>query len=330
MKNIFVVCLIAVSMTVQAQKPEINLNEPYLKSIKKHQLTISDTSSLYVNDGDSKALFYYALVPKNQIKGVVVILPSAWELAEETFNNNLKLASIAYDSGIMTVVPSLNFNLCMDKTALGFLNAVFSDLLERYKPPQNKIIIGGLSLGAMNAIRYTEMAYQDSSMTKIKPTSVYGIDPPLDFASLYYTFSRTVKKHMSEAAVGEASSYLERMETQFGGNPENNPEKYVYYSMYSRNQPEGGNAKYLKTIPVRIYSDPDIDWHLKNRKVDLYDMNALNQTAMINELRQMGNNNAEFINALGKGIRPNGMRHPHSWSIAEPVDCLNWIIKCLN
>jgi hypothetical protein len=327
MKYIFVVCLVAASITMQAQKPEINLDEPYLKSIKKHQLTISDTSSLYVNDGDSKALFYYALVPMNQIRGVLIILPSTWERAEDAFNNNKKLASFAYDSGIMTVVPSINFNLCMNETAIGFLNATFTDVLEKYNAPMNKVVIGGFSLGGMNAIRYTEAAYQDSSKTRVKPVAVYGVDPPLDFVSLYYTFSRTVKKNMSEAAVGEAGSYLERMETQFGGNPEKYPEKYAYYSM---NQPEGGNAQYLRTIPIRIYSDPDIDWHLKNRNVDLYDMNALNQTAIINYLQQMGNDRAEFINALRKGYRPNGMRHPHSWSIVEPVDCINWIIKCLN
>jgi hypothetical protein len=99
--------------------------------------------------------------------------------------------------------------------------------------------------------------------------------------------------------------------------------------MYSRNQLEGGNARYLKNVPVRIYSDPDIDWQMKNRHVDYYDMNALDQAAMINELNLMGNNEAEFINALGKGYRLNGMRHPHSWSLVEPEDCINWIMKHL-
>jgi hypothetical protein len=129
--------------------------------------------------------------------------------------------------------------------------------------------------------------------------------------------------------VNEAIGYIEKMNTQFGGPPEKFPVKYIQYSMYSRNQPEGGNAVYLKTVPVRIYSDPDIDWQMKNRHADLYDMNALDQTAMINQLSFLGNTKAEYINALGKGYRPNGMRHPHSWSIAEPVDCLAWILKCL-
>ncbi len=117
------------------------------------------------------------------------------------------------------------------------------------------------------------------------------------------------------------------MRLQFGGPPDKKADTYIFYSMYSRNQKEGGNTKYLKNVPIRIYSDPDIDWHLEKRHTDYYDMNALDQTAMINQLHLMGNDKAKYINALGKGYRLNGSRHPHSWSIVEPVDCLNWIIK---
>ena len=102
---------------------------------------------------------------------------------------------------------------------------------------------------------------------------------------------------------------------------------YSKHSMYSKSLKNGGNAKYLINTPIRIYSDPDIDWHLKERQTDFYDMNALDQTAMINQLRIMGNEEAEFINALGKGYRLNGMRHPHSWTIAEPKELIDWIIN---
>jgi hypothetical protein len=62
----------------------------------------------------------------------------------------------------------------------------------------------------------------------------------------------------------------------------------------------------------------------------MYDMNALDQSAMILLLNDMGNKKAEFINAYGKGYRIEGNRHPHSWSIVEPIGTINWILKCLN
>ncbi|MBX9449077.1 MAG: hypothetical protein KL787_04905 [Taibaiella sp.] len=81
----------------------------------------------------------------------------------------------------------------------------------------------------------------------------------------------------------------------------------------------------MKDIPVRIYNDVDVCWWIENRNADLYAMNAVDQSAMINLLRMNGNTRAEFINAYQKGYRLEGMRHPHSWSIVDPEDCIDWI-----
>lgn len=101
------------------------------------------------------------------------------------------------------------------------------------------------------------------------------------------------------------------------------------YSGFSRSAEDGGNARYLDKMPIRTYNDVDVNWWIDNRGRDLYDMNALDQSAMINLLRQNGNSNAEFINAYGKGFRMEGDRHPHSWSIVDAGECIRWILKWL-
>ena len=65
---------------------------------------------------------------------------------------------------------------------------------------------------------------------------------------------------------------------------------------------------------------------MKNRKMSYYEMNALDQSAMILELNALGNSRAEFIVALGKGYRLNGERHPHSWSLIDPAESVRWIL----
>jgi hypothetical protein len=119
------------------------------------------------------------------------------------------------------------------------------------------------------------------------------------------------------------------MDREFGGSPEAKPAAYLQHSMFSAASADGGNARYLRSVPVRIYCDPDIDWQLANRRVDYYDMNALDGAAMINRLHLNGNERAQFVSALGKGYRPDGMRHPHSWSLAAPEDCVEWALACL-
>ncbi|HRC32087.1 MAG TPA: hypothetical protein PK736_01445 [Bacteroidia bacterium] len=42
------------------------------------------------------------------------------------------------------------------------------------------------------------------------------------------------------------------------------------------------------------------------------------------------NTNAEMIVTYDKGVRIDGTKHPHSWSIMDSQDCLDWILKQLN
>ena len=146
MKNLLILYFVAAVMEAQAQIPSMTLNGHYLKNLKKHQLTIRDNSDLYINDVDSTALFYYTLVPNEQIKGLLIMLPSTGEQVVEVFNSNQKLITLAHDRGIMTVVLSINNNLCLEETAFQFLNVAFSDVIKKYNPPLKKIVIGGFSL----------------------------------------------------------------------------------------------------------------------------------------------------------------------------------------
>jgi hypothetical protein len=49
--------------------------------------------------------------------------------------------------------------------------------------------------------------------------------------------------------------------------------------------------------------------------------------AMVNSPKIMGNE--DVIISYGKGFKLDGSKHPHSWSIMDSVDCLNWISKLL-
>ncbi|MBL4704262.1 MAG: hypothetical protein JKY54_07060 [Flavobacteriales bacterium] len=307
----------------------INLDKALVQNLEINPISNSDSTNIYVGDGTSSELFYYAILPKERIEGVLILFPSTWESVESVINNNITLAKLAYAKNLLLIVPSINYNLCLDENSMSFLNKAFKHMIERYAPPIDKIVLGGFSLGGMNAIRYTEMAYNTKITTLFKPAAVYGVDPPLDLDRLYRSFERTIEKNFSKPAMREAEDYLNKINLQFGGNPTDFPEDFVKYSMFSKSEKDGGNAKDLINVPIRIYCDPDIDWQLKNRRMDLYDMNAIDQTAMISYLLLSGNTKAEFISVIGKGYRMDGRRHPHSWSLVDPEDCINWIFKTI-
>jgi hypothetical protein len=89
----------------------------------------------------------------------------------------------------------------------------------------------------------------------------------------------------------------------------------------------GGKARLLAGVAVRLYTEPDIDWWMTNRKVDYYSMNALDAAALILQLRLLGNRQAALITTEGRGVRPDGVRHPHSWSIVDEPELGAWILR---
>ena len=75
-----------------------------------------------------------------------------------------------------------------------------------------------------------------------------------------------------------------------------------------------------------MYTEPDLLFFLEH-VTDLYSLNALDVVFAINELRAMGNRQAELVITSGRGYRADlgGIRLPHSWSIVDEPELASWI-----
>ena len=189
-------------LTINGQQLNIiNLNESYLKRLDKNPISIIDSTNIYIGDGESTSLFYCALIPEQKTKGVLVLFPATGELVEDVFNNNIALVKILADSNILTIVLSINYNLCLDKTTLNYMNVAFEHTIKKYKVSKDKFVLGGFSLGGMNSIRYTELTYENSKLTTIQTKAVCGVDPPLDLVGLYNKFTRIEERNFSRTRI---------------------------------------------------------------------------------------------------------------------------------
>ncbi|MFR5659452.1 MAG: hypothetical protein ACLUDU_16440 [Butyricimonas faecihominis] len=80
--------------------------------------------------------------------------------------------------------------------------------------------------------------------------------------------------------------------------------------------------------PIRIYIEPDIQWWLDERETDVFGLNIIDCSAMINELKRLGNDRAALIETQNKGYRkPDNNRHPHSWSIVDNRELIEWLLQ---
>ena len=295
------------------------LNSSFGQIIKEVEFEYSSTNDHYL-----------VVEPKDSIEGVLVLLPGSYQEAESIFPET-KLHNVAYVNNLLVVAFTCGITKAyIDEPTIHNINTVLKHVLEKYKVPEDKFVIGGYSAGGVIALSFTEYCKQYPDKAVIDPQAVFTADSPVDIVDLWYTLNRELEKNYSEAAMNEAKRFLETMKEDLTGTPDTNLENYIKYSPYYHGAKDGGNMKYLLNTAVRLYHDPDILWQLKYRRRDFYDMNVLCASAMINKLLMSGNERAELMIADRPGLRSSGFRHPHSWSIIEEVECIYWIRNCLS
>lgn len=297
----------------------------FAQKTEKVVVAKKDPHSLYMYaDGDSTQLFYLQYVPKSAPKGVLVLLPGAGENVLD-ISKQIALPQLAVAQNWLVIIPSRNWGTLKSEVDIQFLDTLFKKVSTEHAVPKDRWILGGFSAGAMLALRYTEKANSHPHATYLVPKAVFGVDPPLDHTHLWQQCERDVARNFSPPAVQEGKMVMKSYLEEFGGTPTTVPEEYIKYSIYSRTEKDGGNAKFLYKTPLRLYSEPGIAWQLKNRHRDLYDLNCTDISSLINLLQQQGNDKAEMIITHDKGKRLNGQYHPHSWSILDAADCLKWM-----
>jgi hypothetical protein len=292
-------------------------------------LSKSDPHDLYRSwDKDSTTLFYKLVIPKTKPVAALVILPGAREPISDV-EQQISLHTLAAEKGFLVIFPSINWGTTKHIYEHEMLDQIFTQVIKRFNIPKDKFVLGGFSGGAMLSLTYTEKANREKGSTVIIPKAVFGIDPPLDYAHLWQHCINDIERDFSDVAVAEGKWITEMYTEEFGGSPAQFPQNYIRYSIYSRSEKDGGNAKYLLKTPLLLYTEPDVVWSMKNRHRDFYDLNAMDISAMINLLQLGGNKNAELIVTHNKGYRLNGNRHPHSWSIMDNQQCFDWILEQL-
>lgn len=296
--------------------------------IDKVVVSTDDPHSLYINDGISNTnLFYYKMSPKEDPLGVLIVIPSAGETAENLIKQ-IKLHREAVKRGLLVIIPSINWGTNDRLAETSFLDEIFKEVVKEHNAPVDKFILCGLSNGGMISFEYAINSVRDKN-TFIVPKGIIGLDPPLDYAHCYKYCEREIERNYNQTGVAEAKWMLGNYNTHYGGSPEQFPEKYVNASIFSYGTEDGGNAKYLTDIAIRMHSDLNLDFLINKRKRDLYDWNGTDIVAFVNQLKLNGNKNAEVIITHNKGVRYDGTKHPHSWSIMDTNDTIQWILKLI-
>lgn len=285
--------------------------------------------TVYTEKNGALETLYLTMIPEQPSKGLLVVLGGFTFPTEITKETNLPTKACA--AGYTVLMPFLYRPDSVDRNNVfqTRLELLIPEIIAKYNIPKDKFIIGGHSWAGHQALFYTEKAYNPNYKTIVKPNAVFGVDPPLDLKRLYNGYIRAMTIDPSKKKGSEAIMITTLFEKQFGGTPKQKPKQYELASSFYRDANEGGNTKYLKSIPVRLYADPDVSWHINERNAPIEWTNLADITACIVQLKLLGNKNAEFINCLGKGFQE-GKRHPHGFNMLDADEFIIWADKILN
>ncbi|MBS9525785.1 hypothetical protein KI659_17325 [Litoribacter alkaliphilus] len=279
---------------------------------------------VFLDQMDSTQNHYTVIYPENKpYSGLIFIVPGFGQSAERTLEQT-DLPIKAAENGLLTIIPSLHdgvLSFGIDNQSQESLNRIIQDVRNKHMVTDLPFYIGGFSIGGSCAIKYSQNA-------SVKPSAVFAVDPPLDFERFYNSSKRDIRLSVDKEPSQENVYMVERIEKEFGGTPKTALSNFYEISPYSFTDLNQTAVKRFGNIPLRIYTEPDVDWWLKERNFDFTNINGPDCSAMINELNRLGNHRAELIVTIDKGYRkPYNTKHPHSWSIVDNDDLLVWLVE---
>jgi hypothetical protein len=270
--------------------------------------------AVYLNDKDSTKNMYVIVYPTKQVwSSYLVLIPGMFQKPMDVLVQT-ELPKYAAQQGILTIIPTFKTGISsigIDSASLASFVEILMHVASSHKLADKRFYLGGFSIGGTCALKYSELAL--SNNLQFKPAAIFAIDSPLDFERMYHAMLREKRlPNRSKDAEEEGDYMLKRFMTTFGGTPSNDTTQQA--------------IKPLVNLPIRLYTEPDILWWL-NDGADYSGLNSFDFAALTNELKRMGNTNISLIVTHNKGFRrPNNIKHPHSWSIAEPTDLVEWLL----
>lgn len=311
MKYLFFILFIPCSLSAQKV---INVEYP-----SKGNIVYSDKMSM------SKIKSGYTLwLPKETCKGMIVFLDGNRDTV-----NKLPIVDLAlkHQLAILFITTDNPVEFLFAEKKMIELEGYIYEALSKNKIPKNNLLYCGMSLAGTRALKLAAFSQTTHSQHKIIPKAIAICDAPLDMVRNYHECKKASELNLNPIGATESEWIAAYLKSNLKGTPENALKAYINYSPFCYTAENGGNAKAFKNIHLRCYTEPDVNWWIENRGRDYYGMNAIDLAALVNQLKILGSKKAELITTIEKGFKGDGSRHPHSWSIVDENELVEWFVK---
>jgi hypothetical protein len=266
----------------------------------------------------------FKLIRAENQKGLLILFPCFPCNAENTLNE-FKIADISVKNGFSVLAMNLNELLYLKPNEKEELAEQLIKIVSEYNLHENNIFIGGFSSGGNVSLLITNYLIKNKS--QIRPKGIFVVDSPVDLLGLYKTAEKNLELNFSKASIQESTWIKNSFDNELG-DPEKGITNYEQYSPYTFKTDNIDNLKGLEDLKIRFYTEPDLKWWNKHAKNSYEDLNAFYIQKLSDKLKtEFRTEKIELIKTENKGYRANGERHPHSWSIVNEKELINWMIE---
>lgn len=264
----------------------------------------------------------YELILPNQPKAVLVLFPGYFETRDNLKIEAKKIVDDALGADVAVLLMAFNQHLYLSQTEKQNLSDWINEALGGIGDVP--FYLGGFSSGGNVALLLSN--HMAATKEGKQPFGVFVVDSPVDIERLYLAAQKDIKRNVNGGAVSEGRMIISTMDTALG-TPADSLHNYEAVSPYLFSKHNTHNVAALKNIKVRLYTEPALDWQQTNRQRSYEDLNAFMLENLSLDLKKTGFKHVEFITTENKGYRVNGgHRHPHSWSIVDGKDLINWML----
>lgn len=259
------------------------------------------------------------------LRGVVVFIDGR-RFASESFEpGGFEHEALTRHVAVLHITTGNPLDFLFDEPDVAELAERLAAVLQQNGLAESPVFLAGLSLGGTRALKLAEYLRANGDGDGLQPAAVAIVDAPLDMVRFWGSEHRAAELGFHPAAEDEGRWVTYLLETHLGGTPFEARDRYIEYSPFVFTAEDGGSAVYLGDVPVRAYDEPDVNWWIENRRKSYYSMNALDQAALINQLRILGNDRAELVSTCDR--RASAEASPHAWSIVDNGDLVEWFLE---
>lgn len=293
MNRVFIACILVLSLFLLGCKKGINST----KNFELHKVENSEA--------------------------LLIVFPGGGTTSKET-KEDFKILEKAEQNQISVLLMDFNRRLWIDENDAQQLEESISQIVNENKLNIDNIFIGGMSIGGTVALSLSN--YLAKNKSKINPKGVFVVDSPIDLYGLYQSSQKDIlREDFSEERLAEPKWIISYFEEEFGKDDVLlNIQKVSPITLAAKNT---ANIDFLKYKKLRFYTEPDTLWYKNVRQTDFESTNAYTIQKTTQLLEEKNWKKVTLIQTKNKGFRANGEKHPHSWSIVNVDNLIEWMVK---